>query len=104
MIDNTIDITQLYIVREIQYALSQSIQNRNGQARIFLENYRYQNKLLNYISAHIKHRYISLEFTAIPKEASEILPQCPITEQTQIRQLLQIGMSIIALDLLKKKQ
>lgn len=39
-----------------------------------------------------------MEFIEIPKEASEVLPQCSITEKIKIRQLILIGMSIIAQD------
>ena len=102
MIDTIVDMTQLCIAREIRNALQQSIKEKNCQAKVFLENYYYQKKLVNYIASHINHRYIPLELTEIPKEAERVLPQCPIAEKTEIRHLLQIGMSVIAKDILKQ--
>ena len=99
MLNKIVDLTKLCAVKEIQYILSQSKQDRDN---IILQNRDYQQQLIEYVLSNINHRYMAIEnLTKIPVEASEIFPQCPIHEQIAIRQLLHVGMIEITRSLLE---
>ena len=87
MLTGSVNLTELCVVKEIHYILSKSDKYKNN---LFLQNLSCQQKLIQYVLSNINHRYLTIEnFNEIPKEASEILPQCPIDEQLVIRQLLE---------------
>lgn len=93
MLSKTVDLTQLCAVKEIQHILEECDYDK---ANFILQNSFYRQQLIEYILSNISHRYLKIQnLTEIPKDADEILPQCPIEEQIVIRQLLHIGMSKI---------
>ena len=97
MVTTTIDLTRLCAVKEIQHILEECDYNRNS---FIFQNPSYKQQLIEYILSNINHRYLEIKnLTEIPKEATEILPQCPIEEKIIIRQLLHIGMSNIVQEL-----
>ena len=100
MIDRTVNLTHLCLIKEIHQAIAQTT---NYRLRTMLQNPIYERRLIDYVLSNINHRYLLLKnITVIPKEASELLPQCPITEQLEIRQLLQMVIKIIVTELLKQ--
>ena len=100
MITILVDLTQLCTVKEIQFILSSSDEYRTSS---ILENSAYRQQLIEYVLSNLNHRYLTIEnLTEIPQQASDILPECPIDERLQIRQLLQQGMSKIARQLLQE--
>ena len=98
MLTRYVNLTKLCLVKEIQYILSTSDEYKNN---LVLQNSACRQQLTQYVLSNINHRYLKIEnLSEIPKEASEILPQCPIDEQLLIRQLLETKILEIAQELL----
>ena len=88
MLSQTIDITELWVTKEVKEILTKA--EFNGQP---LPNCDLKPQLINYILPRIRHCHFTLEnVTEIPKHGSEILPQCPIEEKVLIRQYIYIGL------------
>ncbi|MBW4534332.1 MAG: hypothetical protein KME09_10390 [Pleurocapsa minor HA4230-MV1] len=92
MLTKLVDLTQLCVVKQVQYLLVES--EKNGGSLILQDPY-YQQQLIEYVLSNLNHRYITLELTEIPQDASDVFPQCPIDEQIAIKQLLQKKISQI---------
>ena len=98
MLTKSVNLTKLCLVKEIQYILSTSDEYKNN---LVLQSPAYRQQLTQYVLSNINHRYLKIKnLSEIPKEASEILPQCPIDEQLLIRQLLETKILEIAQELL----
>ena len=93
MLTKIVDLTRLYVVKEVQYILVESEENRDN---LILQDTYYQQQIIEYVLSNLNHRFIMLELTEIPIEASDVFPRCPIDEQIAIRQLLQKKMSRLA--------
>ena len=88
MLTTTVDLTRLCAVKEIQHILKEC----DGYRGVILQNPCYKQQLIEYVLSNINHRYLEIQnLTEIPKDATDILPQCPIEEKIAIRQLLHIG-------------
>ena len=97
MLNKTVDLTQLCVVKEIQHILEECDDDRSD---FILQNQYLKQQLTEYILSNLNHRYLKIKnLTEIPREATDILPQCPIEERIAIGQLLYIGMSKIVLKL-----
>ena len=97
MLTKTVDLTQLCAVKEIQHIFEECDRSIRG---FILQNPVYKQQLTEYILSNINHRYLEIKnLTEIPKEATDILPHCPIEEKIVIRQLLHMGMSKIVREL-----
>ena len=102
MLTKLVNLTQLYVVKEIQEILQKSSKYKGN---LILQNPIYQQQLSEYVLAKINHRYLKIEnLTEIPKEAAEILPKCPIQELLEIRELLERGILNIEQEMLKQTQ
>ena len=100
MLTKLVDLTELCVIKEIQFILEKSSEYKGN---FILQNPIYQQQLVKYVLSKIEHRYLKIEnLTEIPKEAAEILPQCPIQESIEIRQLLESGILNIGQKLLKQ--
>ena len=98
MLTRSVNLTKLCVVKEMQYILSKSDKYKNN---LVLQHPACQQQLIQHVLSNISHRYLTIEnLSEIPKEASEILPQCPIDEQLLIRQLLETKILEIAQELL----
>ncbi len=97
MLTKTVDLTRLCAVKEIQHILEECDYDRGG---FILQIPSYKQQLIEYILSNINHRYLEIRnLTEIPKEASDVLPQCPIDEKIVIKQLLYKGISEIVREL-----
>ena len=102
MPNTKVDLTKFCTIKEIQYILLESEEYRGN---IILKDLSYQKQIIEYVLSNLNHRYTTIEnLTEIPKKSSDILPQCPIQEQTTIRQLIQLKMSKIVRQLLEPTQ
>ena len=93
MLTKIVDLTQLCVVKQVQHIL---LESEKSGGSLILQNPYYQQQLIEYVLSNLNHRYIKLELTEIPVEASDVFPQCPIDEQIAIRQLLNMKISQIA--------
>ena len=89
MLTKIVDLTQLCVVKQVQYILVESEKKRGN---LILQYPYYQQQLIEYVLSNLNHRYMMLELSEIPIDASDVFPQCPIDEQIAIRQLLQMKM------------
>lgn len=97
MLTTTVDLTQLCVVKEIQHIIEVCDYARDN---FILQDPFYKQQLTEYILSNLNHRYLEItNLTEIPKEATDILPQCPLGEKTVIRQLLHLGMAKIVREL-----
>ena len=103
MITRKINLTRLYITKEIQFIL---LNSDDYQKKLILKNQNYQQQLIEYTIANINScRYMKIEkLTEIPKKATDIFPPCSIEERLAIRQLLYIGMIKIVQNLLERTE
>ena len=102
MPNTKVDLTKFCTIKEIQYILLESEEYRGN---IILKDLSYQKQIIEYVLSNLNHRYTTIEnLTEIPKKSSDILPHCPIQEQTIIRQLIQLKMSEIVRQLLEPTQ
>ena len=98
MLTRSVNLTKLCVAREIEYILSKSDKYKNN---LVLQNSNCRQQLTQYVLSNINHCYLKIEnFSEIPKEASEILPECSIDQQLVIRQLLETKILEIAQELL----
>ena len=97
MLNKTVDLTRLCMVKEIQHILEECDYDRGG---FILQIPSYKQQLIEYILSNINHRYLEIHnLTQIPKEAIDVIPQCPIDEIIVIKQLLYMGISNIVQEL-----
>ena len=97
MLTTTVNLTRLCAVKQIQHVLEECDYDRGG---FILQNSFYKQQLIEYILSNINHRYLEIRnLTEIPKEATDILPLCPIDELIVIRKLFYIGVSKIVQEL-----
>lgn len=97
MLTKTVDLTRLCAIKEIQHILEECDYDRGG---FILQIPSYKQQLTEYILSNVNHRYLEIHnLTEIPKEAADILPQCPIGEKIAIEQLLYTGISKIVQEL-----
>lgn len=103
MITKKINLTRLYINKEIQSIL---LNSDDYQKKLILKNRDYQQQLIEYTIANIDDcRYLTIEnLTEIPRKATDIFPQSSIEEKLEIRKLLYIGMISIIQNLLKRAE
>lgn len=100
MLTKLVDLTHLWVTKEVQY-LAESEEYRGNL--IFRDLY-YKQQLIEYVLSNLNHRYMMIELTEIPKEASDLFPQCTLDERVVIRQLLLMGMSKIVRSLYKQAE
>ncbi|PSB11258.1 hypothetical protein C7B62_06240 [Pleurocapsa sp. CCALA 161] len=92
MLTKIVDLTQLCVVKQVQYILVELEKDRDN---LILQDSYYQQQLIEYVLSNLNHRFMMLELTEIPQDPSDVFPQCPIDEQIAIRQLLQMKISQI---------
>lgn len=100
MLTKLVDLTHLWVIKEVQY-LAESEEYRGN---LILRDPYYKQQLIEYVLSNLNHRYMMIELTAIPKEAGNLFPQCPLDERVVIRQLLLMGMSKIVRSLYKQAE
>ena len=91
MLTKLVDLTHFWVIKEIQYLA----ESQEYQGNLILRDLYYKQQLIEYVLSNVNHRYMMIELTAIPKEAGDLFPQCPLDERVIMRQLLLMGMSKI---------
>lgn len=97
----TIDLTKLYIIKEIQQIL---LKSEEYKGNIILKKIYYKNQIVEHVLSSLERKYITVNLLEIPKESSDILPLCSIEEQTTIRQLIELKIHEIVRQILERKE
>ena len=99
MISQTINLTRLWVEKEVQYLFFSS---QNYYENIIRDN-KLRKRLINYILDKLPQKSLFIkELTEIPKDASNLFPPCPMEEQMKIHFLLQMGIIDILQDCMQQ--
>lgn len=97
MLTKTVNLTQFWAIKEVHHVLEEYEYDKGG---FILQIPSYKQQLIEYILSKINHRYLEIHnLTEIPKEATDVIPQCPIGEKIVIKQLIYTGISKIVREL-----
>lgn len=87
MLNKQVNLTQLYLIQEIQHFLLECQQYKDNA---ILHDLVYQRQIIEYVLSNLDRRYMVDENpTEISGVASNIFPKCALQKGTVIRQLLQ---------------
>lgn len=100
MLTKSVNLTYLYVLKEIHYV----VESEEYRGNLILQDSDCKQQLIEYVLSNLNHRYMMIELTEIPKEASGLFPQCSLEERVVIRQLLLRGMSKIVRSLYKEAE
>ena len=68
MLTKLVDLTRLCVVKQVQSTLVES--EKDGDNLILQDPY-YQQQIIEYVLSNLNHRYMMLELTEIPQDASD---------------------------------